>query len=51
VLVDGHRLADLPTGEQAKVRLAPERSRLAVLPEQTFFTRYGDVFGPARNSR
>jgi NAD+ kinase len=48
VLVDGHRVADLATGEQARVRLAPEHSRLAVLPEQTFFTRYGEVFGPGR---
>jgi NAD+ kinase len=51
VLVDGHRLADLTTGATATVRLAPERSRLAVLPEQTFFTRYGEVFGPVGNSR
>ena len=51
VLVDGHRLADLPTGAAAMVRLAPERSHLAVLPEQTFFTRYGEVFGPAHNGR
>jgi hypothetical protein len=28
------------------VRLAEERSRLAILPEQTFFTRYGQVFAP-----
>jgi NAD+ kinase len=51
LLVDGHRLADLPTGAAASVRLGPERSRLAVLPEQTFFTRYGEVFGPGRNGR
>jgi NAD+ kinase len=47
VLVDGHRLADLPPGATAKVRLGPERSRLAILPEQTFFTRYSQVFGPS----
>src|SRR5262245_11783695 len=51
VLVDGHRLADLPTGARACVRLAPDRSRLAVLPEQTFFTRYGEVFGHGRDGR
>jgi len=47
VLVDGHRLADLARGEHVAVRLGPERSELAVLPEQTFFTRYGQVFGTA----
>ncbi|HZO97241.1 MAG TPA: NAD(+)/NADH kinase [Gaiellaceae bacterium] len=46
VLVDGHRHADLPPGGRVAVRLGPERSRLAVLPEQTFFTRYGQVFAP-----
>jgi NAD+ kinase len=44
VLVDGHRLGDLAPGASATVRLAAERSRLAVLPEQSFFTRYGQVF-------
>jgi NAD+ kinase len=46
VLVDGHRLGDLAPGAIATVRLAEERSRLAILPEQTFFTRYGQVFAP-----
>jgi NAD+ kinase len=46
VLVDGHRQSDLAPGEAVTVRLAPERSRLAILPEQTFFTRYGQVFAP-----
>jgi NAD+ kinase len=46
VLVDGHRASDLVTGECATVRLGPARSRLAILPEQTFFTRYGQVFAP-----
>ena len=46
VLVDGHRLADLPTGAGVTVRLGPERGLLAILPEQTFFTRYGQVFAP-----
>jgi len=46
VLVDGEVVGDLPPGASTTVRLAPERSRLAVLPEQTFFTRYGQVFRP-----
>ena len=29
------------------MHLGPARSRLATLPEQTFFRRYGDVFGTA----
>ena len=45
VLVDGHRVGDLGSGGGVTVRLAPEQSRLAILPEQTFFTRYGEVFG------
>jgi NAD+ kinase len=51
VLIDGHRVADLATGDRVTVRLAPEHSRLAVLPEETFFTRYGHVFGPAHSRR
>ena len=46
LLVDGHRVTDLPPGGRTAVRLAPERSRLAILPEQTFFKRYGQVFAP-----
>ncbi|HEY3920765.1 MAG TPA: NAD(+)/NADH kinase [Gaiellaceae bacterium] len=45
VLIDGHRVADRAPGESATIRLAPERSTLAVLPEESFFTRYGQVFG------
>jgi NAD+ kinase len=47
VLVDGHRVGELPSGAQATMRLGPARSRLATLPEQTFFRRYGEVFGTA----
>jgi NAD+ kinase len=47
VLVDGTEVAMLGGGGKVTVRLAPEHSRLAILPEQTFFTRYGHVFGPA----
>jgi NAD+ kinase len=46
VLVDGHRIADVQPGEGVTVRLGDERSHLAVLPEQTFFTRYREVFAP-----
>ncbi|MEI8104865.1 MAG: NAD(+)/NADH kinase [Actinomycetes bacterium] len=46
VLVDGHQIASLPPGGSVTTRLGVERSRLAVLPEQTFFTRYGQVFRP-----
>jgi NAD+ kinase len=47
VLVDGHKIGSLPGGEQARMRLGPARSRLATLPEHTFFRRYGAVFGTA----
>jgi NAD+ kinase len=47
VLVDGHRVGELPPGAQARMHLGPERSRLALLPEETFFRRYGTVFGTA----
>lgn len=45
VLVDGRRVADRAPGEAATIRLAPEHSTLAVLPEESFFSRYGQVFG------
>jgi hypothetical protein len=51
VLIDGDPVANLALGGRATVRLAPEHSRLAILPEQTFFTRYGQVFGPGENGR
>ena len=44
VLVDGHRIGDLESGEHAAVRLAEARSLLATLPESTFFSRYGRTF-------
>jgi NAD+ kinase len=47
VLVDGHRVGTLPGGAAARMHLGPARSRLAMLPEQTFFRRYGEVFGTA----
>jgi NAD+ kinase len=51
VLVDGHRVDGLGPSESVTVHLAPEHSRLAILPEETFFTRYGHVFGPGHNGR
>jgi NAD+ kinase len=51
VLVDGFQVGDLGAGESVTVHLAPEHSRLAILPEETFFTRYGHVFGPGHNGR
>ncbi|HVM57134.1 MAG TPA: NAD(+)/NADH kinase [Gaiellaceae bacterium] len=44
VLVDGRRVASVPPGGQAAVRLSPEKSLLATLPETTFFSRYRDTF-------
>jgi NAD+ kinase len=44
VLLDGHRFADLPPGGTATVGLGPGQSRLAVLPEMTFFRRYREIF-------
>jgi NAD+ kinase len=44
VLVDGHRVADVPAGGRIAGRLGPERSLLATLPEVTFLTRYGRTF-------
>jgi NAD+ kinase len=45
VLVDGHAVARLPEGAYAAIRLGPEHSLLATLPEVTFFTRYAATFG------
>ncbi len=45
VLIDGHRGGELGLGESVTVHLGRPRSRIALLPEQTFFTRYGQVFG------
>jgi NAD+ kinase len=44
VLVDGHRVATLEKAERAVVRLGPERSLLATLPEATFVRRYRQSF-------
>src|SRR5262245_33693138 len=47
VLVDGHQVGRLPGGAEVRMHLGPARSKLATLPEQTFFRRYGAVFGTA----
>jgi NAD+ kinase len=46
VLVDGHRVATLEKAERAVVRLGPERTLLATLPEATFVRRYRQSFAP-----
>ncbi len=43
-LVDGHRVAELQPGARAMARLGEQRSRLATLPEVTFFSRYSRTF-------
>jgi len=44
VLADGHPVGELGADEQVTIRLGPKRTRLATLPEATFFTRYRDTF-------
>ncbi len=44
VLVDGHGVAELRLDARLVVRLGPERSLLATLPEATFLRRYRDTF-------
>jgi NAD+ kinase len=44
VLVDGHVVGELERGDGLEVALGREHSRLAVLPEVTFFARYHEVF-------
>jgi NAD+ kinase len=44
VLADGHKIGSLDYGDRVTVRLGPRRSRLATMPESTFFTRYRDTF-------
>ena len=45
VVVDGHVLARLAPGETAAIGMAPERARLAILPDRPFLSRYRDKFG------
>jgi NAD+ kinase len=44
VLVDGRPVTQLAGGERVVARLGEERTRLAHLPEATFFRRYRDTF-------
>ena len=44
VLGDGRHLGVLGDGESVRIRLAETRSRLATLPEATFFSRYHQTF-------
>jgi NAD+ kinase len=44
VLADGHRVSTLDKAERAVVRIGPERSLLATLPEATFVRRYRQSF-------
>lgn len=44
VLVDGHRVADMGSGDEIAIELGGERSLLATLPETTFFSRYRETF-------
>ena len=44
VLADGHGLGEIPLTGRVTVRLGEPRSRLATLPEWTFFQRYHKTF-------
>ena len=44
VLVDGRQVASVPAGGEVAVRLSPQRSLLATLPETSFFARYRETF-------
>ena len=44
ILVDGHRVADMPPGGQVSIYLCEQRSLLATLPETSFFARYRETF-------
>jgi NAD+ kinase len=44
VLVDGHRVADMPPDGEVSIYLCGQHSLLATLPETTFFGRYRETF-------
>jgi NAD+ kinase len=44
VLVDGRKVGEVGPGGEVTVRVGADRSRLATLPERTFFTRYRETF-------
>lgn len=43
-LADGHVFSEIPPGGTMHVRLGPQRTLLATLPETTFFSRYRKTF-------
>jgi NAD+ kinase len=45
VLIDGHAVRTVAPGGRVLVRLGPQHSLLATLPEATFFRRYRQTFG------
>jgi NAD+ kinase len=44
ILADGHAVGELEPSEFIEVGIGDQQSRLALLPEVTFFTRYHEVF-------
>ncbi len=44
ILVDGRKVGELSGGSRVLARLGEQRSRLALLPEATFFRRYRETF-------
>src|SRR5260370_10355706 len=44
LLVDGHRVSEVPPGEDVAIYLSSHRSLLATLPETTFFAPYPHPF-------
>ncbi len=45
IVVDGHPALRLAAGEEAVIRMSPERVRLGILPGRPFLSRYRDKFG------
>jgi NAD+ kinase len=43
-LADGHVFSEVPPGRSLTIRLGPQTSLLATLPEATFFSRYRHTF-------
>jgi len=44
VLADGHQIGELGPGDHLSAGIGAERSRLALLPDVTFFSRYHQAF-------
>ncbi len=44
VLVDGHQVANMKSGDEIVIALGGQRSLLATMPETTFFGRYRETF-------